>query len=147
MLSDALELDALEVHLLPTKMTQYNWNKMFQKMKKYIEHLQENQIATYPEKAEITRRICDGHIHVHIKRCFTTDAILLYSDLRSYVNQTHPLILIGVTNDYGKLSTPLIMDLIVMMQIDMPGKVFIKGYIHPQDWLKSIARLQGRGYL
>ncbi|MFB4163275.1 hypothetical protein ACE1TI_05425 [Alteribacillus sp. JSM 102045] len=145
--TDPLELEALELHLLPNKITQAHWNNIYQVMKEYIEHLHEDQIASYPEKAIIDRKICTGHIHIHIKRSFTTDAVLLYSDLCSYINKTSPLILLGVTNEYGKLSTPLIMDLIVMMQSHIPGKVLIKGYIHPQDWLKSIDRLQKQGYI
>ncbi|SDI03162.1 hypothetical protein SAMN05192534_1198 [Alteribacillus persepolensis] len=147
MLNDTLELQALEVHLLLFKMKTHTWYKIYYKMKQYIETLQEDQIAAYPEKADIEKRVYHGHIHIHIKRSFTTDAVLLYEKLNSYVNKNNPVILIGVTNQHGKVSSPLIVDLIVMLHKEVPDYIVIKGSVHPHDWLAAEDRLRHRGFL
>ncbi|RSL29553.1 hypothetical protein D7Z54_30610 [Salibacterium salarium] len=142
-----LELEALEVYLQPSMTSQQDWKQLYCKMMQYIKNLDDDAIVHYPEKAEIESIVKLHHIHIQIKRSFTTDVILLYPELSSYVNQEETLILLGVSNNHGKVSTPLIIDIIVLIQSTIPGAILIKGYLHPNDWEKSMRRLQKQDML
>ncbi|MGY4688447.1 hypothetical protein [Salibacterium sp. K-3] len=141
------DLEAVEVYLQPGCITQMEWADLYRNVSGYLHNLEAHDIVHYPEKAEVLSKVEAYHIHIQIKRAFTTDVILLYPDLSSYANQTEALILLGVSNAHGRLSTPLIIDLIVLMQTKKPGLVRVKGYLHPEDWDASLTRLQEKGLL
>ncbi|MFZ4451772.1 hypothetical protein [Salibacterium aidingense] len=142
-----IELEALEVYLQPSLVSQREWETLYKIITKYLRTVGKEDMVRYPEKATVIRKIEEWHIHIQIKRTFTTDVILLYSDLSSFLNQSEALILLGVSNEHGRISTPLIIDLIVLIQTNIPGIIRVKGYLHPGDWGAAILRLQRKGLL
>ncbi|RSL31839.1 hypothetical protein D7Z54_18755 [Salibacterium salarium] len=142
-----IELEGLEVYLQPSMTSQQEWNIVYSRIKEYIKNLADEDIVLYPEKTTIDRIIKSCHIHIQIKRSFTTDVILLYRDLSDYLNQEETLILLAVANEHGKVSTPLIIDLIVLIESVIPGTIIINGYLHTSDWGKSLQRLQNQDML
>ncbi|SFM19989.1 hypothetical protein [Salibacterium qingdaonense] len=142
-----LELEALEVYLQPDFITQMEWAKLYRNICRYVQTVTHHDMVRYPEKAEIMRKMETSHFHIQIKRAFTTDVILLYLELACYINQEEVLIMLGVSNNHGRISTPLIIDLIVLIHTQQPGLIRVKGYLHPEDWTVSLYRLQERGLL
>ncbi|SFQ27138.1 hypothetical protein [Salibacterium halotolerans] len=145
--NSSFELEALEVYLKPDFITQQEWTKLYENICRYVQAAQCRDMVRYPEKSEVLRKTGSSHFHIQIKRTFTTDVILLYLELSCYRNQNEVLIMLGVSNDYGRIATPLIIDLIVLIHTHKPGLIQLKGYLHPEDWDISLSRLQEKGLL
>ncbi|WP_240376115.1 hypothetical protein [Bacillus piscicola] len=140
-----IELKSLEVCIHPQQISQQEWNVLFNTMKNYIEHATDEHIAAYSEMAVIDKDVTVDCIHISVRRAFTTDIITLHADLSWYIDQDRPVVCLGVANEYGRISTPLIMDVAVLLSAQLPDAVTIDGYLHPRDWTKALERLQKRG--
>ena len=141
-----LDLESLEVYLHPLSVSQEEWNPLYEKMKSYLENFDDSCIMSGHYPATLDKRITPHHIHINVRRAFTTDAVLLYKDLSSYINQQNPLILLGVMNQHGKISTPFIMDLLVILNAHFPKLTTIEGFLHPACWKEAIYRVREYGY-
>lgn len=144
---DARYETSIEVSINCKSINEDIWGEMYDLLFNYTNDLPRGKNDLFFNTDNTQVWVSPDKIFVKTLHSFSTDTVIIYRNLMKYRVSDSPLIALGVCNEKGKLLTPFIMDIIVLLKANLPKAILCKGYLHPEDWKESMMRLHDMGYL